>query len=103
MFKREKYEIIIVDTSGRHRQEAALFDEMQAKSLVSKLLGFGDISGLMKEMKAIQDQPGGIKREEMIENLKKGKLTLRDMQRQFESVSKMGPMSKMMGMIPGIP
>ena len=183
MFKREKYEIIIVDTSGRHRQEAALFDEMQeislavkphntvfvmdatqgqavydqalgfqnavdvgsvivtkldghakgggalsavsatqspiiflgsgehfddfdpfvAKSFVSKLLGFGDISGLMKEMKAIQDQPGGIKREEMIEKLKKGKLTLRDMQRQFESVSKMGPMSKMMGMIPGIP
>jgi signal recognition particle subunit SRP54 len=28
LFKKEKYEIIIVDTSGRHRQEAALFDEM---------------------------------------------------------------------------
>ena len=28
-FSKEKYEVIIVDTSGRHRQEAALFEEMQ--------------------------------------------------------------------------
>ena len=28
-FRKEKYEVIIVDTSGRHRQEAALFEEMQ--------------------------------------------------------------------------
>lgn len=28
-FKKEKYEVIIVDTSGRHRQEEALFEEMQ--------------------------------------------------------------------------
>ena len=27
-FKKEGYEIIIVDTSGRHKQEAALFEEM---------------------------------------------------------------------------
>eukprot|EP00758_Cryptobia_borreli_P009937 Tbor_TRINITY_DN5524_c5_g1::TRINITY_DN5524_c5_g1_i1::g.13516::m.13516/K03106/SRP54, ffh; signal recognition particle subunit SRP54 len=27
--KREKYDLIIVDTSGRHKQEAALFDEME--------------------------------------------------------------------------
>ena len=27
-FRQNKYEIIIVDTSGRHRQESALFDEM---------------------------------------------------------------------------
>ena len=28
-FRREKYELIIVDTSGRHRQEADLFAEME--------------------------------------------------------------------------
>jgi signal recognition particle subunit SRP54 len=27
-FKKENYEIIIVDTSGRHKQESELFDEM---------------------------------------------------------------------------
>ena len=29
MFKKEGQEVIIVDTSGRHRQESALFEEMQ--------------------------------------------------------------------------
>ena len=28
-FKKDKYELIVVDTSGRHRQEADLFTEMQ--------------------------------------------------------------------------
>lgn len=28
MFKKEGYEIIIVDTSGRHKQEESLFEEM---------------------------------------------------------------------------
>jgi signal recognition particle subunit SRP54 len=28
-FREHKYEIIIVDTSGRHKQETALFDEMK--------------------------------------------------------------------------
>lgn len=28
-FKKENFEVIIVDTSGRHRQETALFEEMQ--------------------------------------------------------------------------
>merc|ERR1712178_64546 len=28
-FRSEKYDIIIVDTSGRHKQETALFEEMQ--------------------------------------------------------------------------
>lgn len=33
-FREEKYELIIVDTSGRHKQEAALFEEMQQVSRV---------------------------------------------------------------------
>ncbi|KAL0251326.1 hypothetical protein GEMRC1_000539 [Eukaryota sp. GEM-RC1] len=31
-FKKEKFDIIIVDTSGRHKQEVALFDEMEQVS-----------------------------------------------------------------------
>eukprot|EP01050_Picozoa_sp_SAG11_P001341 SAG11_NODE_57_length_19200_cov_18.288417_9_plen_62_part_00 len=29
MFKKDKYDLIVVDTSGRHKQEASLFEEMQ--------------------------------------------------------------------------
>ena len=179
-FITDGYEVIIVDTSGRHRQEEALFEEMQeisaavqpnntifvmdatqgqavydqalafhsavnvgsvivtkldghakgggalsavaatgspiiflgsgerfedldsfnAKSFVSKLLGFGDVRGLMEEMKSIQD---GQNQEEMMENMSKGIFTLRDMYKQFQSVMKMGSLDKVMGMIPGMP
>ena len=38
MFKKEGYEIIIVDTSGRHKQEESLFEEMlQVANAVVKL------------------------------------------------------------------
>jgi signal recognition particle subunit SRP54 len=181
-FKSDGYEVIIVDTSGRHRQESALFDEMQeisdavnpdntvfvmdatqgqavydqalafhaavnvgsvivtkldghakgggaisavaatgspiiflgsgerfedldpfnAKSFVSKLLGFGDVRGLMEEMKSITDG-STTNQEEMMEKMSRGVFTLRDMYNQFQSVMKLGPLDRVMGMIPGMP
>lgn len=39
MFKKEGYEIIIVDTSGRHKQEESLFEEMlQVANAVVKFI-----------------------------------------------------------------
>ncbi len=43
-FRAEKYEIIIVDTSGRHKQEAALFEEMQQ---VAKVVAPDDVVFVM--------------------------------------------------------
>lgn len=39
MFKKEGFEIIIVDTSGRHKQEESLFEEMLqvSNAIVSSL------------------------------------------------------------------
>ena len=34
LFKKEKMEVIIVDTSGRHKQESALFEEMKSVDYV---------------------------------------------------------------------
>ena len=39
----------------------------------------------------------------MMEKFSKGEFTLRDMYEQFENVMKLGPLSKVMAMIPGIP
>ena len=39
--------------------------------------------------------------EALIEKLKHGHFTLRDMYEQFQNVRKMGPMSQIMGMLPG--
>mmetsp|Transcript_6424 Transcript_6424/g.8715 ORF Transcript_6424/g.8715 Transcript_6424/m.8715 type:complete len:520 (-) Transcript_6424:244-1803(-) len=179
-FRDENYEVIIVDTSGRHKQEAALFEEMQeiheavspdnvvfvmdatqgqaiqdqalgfkqavdvgsciitkldghakgggalsavaatnspiiflgegehfddlepfnARSFVSKLLGFGDFSGLMQQL---TESVGSDRKSEMMEHFAKGVFTLRDMYEQFQNVMKLGPLHKVMSMLPGIP
>ncbi|OEH79156.1 signal recognition particle 54 kda [Cyclospora cayetanensis] len=178
-FKEERYDLIVVDTSGRHRQEAALFEEMQqvadavnpdeivfvvdshigqacydqaaafsasvsvgsviitkldghakgggalsavaatgapiiflgsgehfddfeafdANSFVSRLLGFGDVGGLVNSLKEVISTE---KQQELMERIAKGKFTLQDMYDQFQNVLKMGPLSKVMSMIPGL-
>ena len=70
------------------------FDDLQpfeAKAFISKMLGRGDIKGLVTEFKEkgiLDDQ------EEMMERLSKGHFTLRDMYEQFSSIMKLGPISK---------
>lgn len=179
-FVKDGYEVVIVDTSGRHRQESALFEEMQeisavirpdntvlvmdatqgqavhdqalafhhavsvgsiivtkldghakgggalaavaatqspiiflgngehfddfdpfhAQSFVSKILGYGDMRGLMEHMKQVQ---GNNNQEQLMEKFSKGQFTLRDMYSQFQNILKLGPMNKMMSMMPGVP
>mmetsp|Transcript_2151 Transcript_2151/g.2466 ORF Transcript_2151/g.2466 Transcript_2151/m.2466 type:complete len:515 (+) Transcript_2151:132-1676(+) len=179
-FRNEGYEIILVDTSGRHKQEVELFEEMEqvmevaepdevifvmdstagqgvfdqaaafkesvpvgsvvvtkldgnakgggalsavaatnspitfigtgehfdefehfdARSFVSRLLGMGDLKGLIETFKEKTDLFE--KAPEMMERLQKGVFTLRDMKEQFASVMKMGNMSQLMSMIPGM-
>jgi signal recognition particle subunit SRP54 len=179
LFRKEHFDIIIVDTSGRHKQEKALFDEMHevydavkphevifvldatigqaaamqaaafkehvpvgsviitkldghargggalsavaqtgcpitfigtgehmhelqpfdTQSFVRRLLGLGDISGLVETIKesGIAQQP------ELMERLQQGVFTLRDMRDQLMNLMKAGPLSNLMSMLPGIP
>ncbi|GBB94878.1 hypothetical protein RclHR1_02430019 [Rhizophagus clarus] len=177
-FKKEGFEIIIVDTSGRHKQESELFEEMkqistvvnpnntifvmdgtigqaaelQAKAFheaaeigsiiitkmdghakgggaisavaathspiifigtgehihdlerfesrrfIQKMLGMGDISGLMETVQDLKlDQ-----NKTLMKNLEQGIFTIRDMYEQFQNISQLGPLSKMMQMMPGM-
>lgn len=177
MFKKEGYEIIIVDTSGRHKQEESLFEEMlqvsnavqpdniifvmdatigqacesqakafkervnvgsiiitkldghakgggalsavaatqspcifigtgehiddlepfKTKPFISKLLGMGDIEGLIDKVNELNLDDN----EDLLEKIKHGQFTLRDMYEQFQNVMKLGPFSQVLGMIPG--
>ncbi|EER18354.1 signal recognition particle 54 kDa protein 2 [Perkinsus marinus ATCC 50983] len=179
LFKMDKYDIIIVDTSGRHRQEAALFDEMtqvakavnpdeivfvmdshigqacfeqakafkdtvsvgsvvvtkldghakgggalsavaatdspiifigtgehfdefepfDAQSFVQRLLGLGDIKGLMS---TIGEAMPLDKQGDLMARMQSGQFSLRDLREQFGTVMRMGPLSKVMSMIPGM-
>ncbi|KAK9432750.1 SRP54-type protein [Lipomyces doorenjongii] len=176
-FKSEKFDIIIVDTSGRHRQEQELFAEMvqisqavkpdqtimvldasigqaaesQSKAFkessdfgaiiltkmdghakgggaisavaatrtpivfvgtgehihdlepftptqfISKLLGMGDIRGLVDHVKHMN-----LDQKETMKHIEQGIFTIRDLRDQMSNIMKMGPLSKMAGMIPGM-
>jgi signal recognition particle subunit SRP54 len=178
-FKKQNYELIIVDTSGRHKQEEALFDEMKQvaavtspddiifvmdshigqachdqalafksavdigsviitkldghakgggalsavaatespiifigtgehfeefeqfnpESFIKRLLGLGDIKGLFEKVKEVVSKES---QKKLQENLEKGVFTLRDMRDQYTSVMKMGPLDKVVNMIPGM-
>ncbi|MCL4127032.1 UNVERIFIED_CONTAM: hypothetical protein GTU68_061856 [Idotea baltica] len=57
----------------------------------------GDIEGLIEKVNDLKLEDN----EALIEKLKHGHFTLRDMYEQFQNVRKMGPMSQIMGMLPG--
>ncbi|KAH8916798.1 SRP54-domain-containing protein [Atractiella rhizophila] len=178
-FRAEKFDVIILDTSGRHQQEAELFEEMklikaavgpemtilvldgaigqaaesQSKAFkeaagfgaiivtkmdghakgggaisavaathtpimftgtgehlsdlerfvpgpfISKLLGMGDLQGLME---SARDNFSDKQKETMKKVMEKGEFSLRDMREQMMTVMNMGPVSKIASMIPGM-
>ncbi|SCW01309.1 LAFE_0D09736g1_1 [Lachancea fermentati] len=178
-FKKEKFEVIIVDTSGRHHQEEDLFQEMveisqvvkpnqtimvldasigqaaeqqskafkdsadfgaiiltkmdghakgggaisavaatktpvifigtgehvhdfekfSPKSFVSKLLGIGDIESLLEQFQTVSNNEDT---KATMENIQQGKFTLLDFQKQMQTIMKMGPLSNIANMIPGM-
>ncbi|AAS50406.2 AAR041Wp [Eremothecium gossypii ATCC 10895] len=178
-FKKERFEIIIVDTSGRHHQEDALFQEMveiaqevkpnqtimvldasigqaaeqqsrafkeaadfgaiiltkmdghakgggaisavaatktpvifigtgehvhdfekfSPKSFVSKLLGIGDIESLLEQFQTVSNKEDT---KATMENIQQGRFTLLDFQKQMQTIMKMGPLSNLASMIPGM-
>lgn len=184
-FKAERFDIIIVDTSGRHRQESELFKEMveisdavspdltimvldgaigqaaesQSRAFkeaagfgaiivtkmdghakgggaisavaatktpimfigtgehlydlerfspgpfISKMLGMGDLTGLMEHVQEMQSADGvdaKDKREQMMKKMEQGIFTIRDMRDQLTNIMSMGPLSKIASMIPGM-
>ncbi len=70
------------------------------KRFVSRLLGMGDIQGLLEKFEELQKE-SEIKEEDM-EKFLKGKFNLKDMYAQLESMSKMGPLKQILQMIPGL-
>ncbi len=66
-------------------------------SFVGKLLGMGDLEGLLRRVKEVERDVS----REKLKSLSKGKFTLRDLYEQMESMRRMGPLKKIWSMIPG--
>ena len=79
-----------------------LFEDLEpfnARSFVSRLLGMGDVRGLVEEIK---DSGLMNMKEDTIKRLQQGEFTLRDFGEQLNTIMNMGPLDKIMSMIPGI-
>ena len=57
----------------------------------------GDVEGLISGFEEVNKGNN----EELINKMKHGEFTLRDMYEQIQNIMKMGPVGKIMGMIPG--
>lgn len=85
--------IIFIGT-GEHIDDLESF---KTKPFISKLLGMGDIEGLIDKVNELELD----KNDELISKLKQGQFSIRDMYEQFQNIMKMGPFSQIMSMIPG--
>ncbi len=74
------------------------FEEFDPKRFVGRLLGMGDLEALLEKAKdAISEEEAT----DLSKKLLKGEFTLVDLYSQMEAMSKMGPLGKVMEMIPG--
>ncbi|CAD5125242.1 DgyrCDS13484 [Dimorphilus gyrociliatus] len=88
-----KSPVIFIGT-GEHIED---FETFKVQPFVSKLLGMGDLEGLIDKVNELKLEDN----EDLIKKLRHGQFTLRDMYEQFQNIMKMGPFNQIIGMIPG--
>lgn len=74
-------------------------EEFRPEGMAQRILGMGDIVGLVNEAMEKFDQEQTAR---LAEKMQKGQFTLDDFMAQMRQVKKLGPMGKIMGMIPGM-
>jgi signal recognition particle subunit SRP54 len=90
-----KSPVISIGT-GEHFDD---YERFEAQGFVSRLLGMGDLGGLITTMKE-----AGLDKQapELLKKMTSGIFTLRDMYSQFQNIMNMGSLSNVMSMIPGL-
>lgn len=74
------------------------FEEFRPKGIADRILGMGDIIGLMKQAEQMYEEEEALRlQKKMMEN----QFTLQDFLEQLQKIKGMGPISKVMGMLPG--
>jgi len=75
------------------------FEPFDAARMVSRILGMGDVLGLIERAEEAVDRD---KADEMLRKLRKSEFTLEDYREQLAQVRKMGPLDQVLAMIPGL-
>ncbi len=74
-------------------------EEYNPKSFVARLLGLGDLEGLLKRVERLARQEDEA---ELLKRLSKGRITLIDVINQLEQIESMGGLYKVLSYLPGI-
>ena len=88
--------IIFIGT-GEHLEDLETFNP---ERFVSRLLGMGDLHTLLERMRESIDEK---KAEETARKIMSGHFTLREMYEQMEMLADVGPLKRIMSMLPGFP
>ncbi len=73
-------------------------EPFRPKRFVARILGLGDLESLLERVRSLEDAQ---KLEEVTEDMLKGKVTMRTLYRQLKAMRKMGPLGKILQMLPG--
>ncbi len=76
------------------------FEQFHPDRMADRILGMGDVLTLIEKAEATLDRQQA---EQTMARLQQGQFTLEDFLEQMQQVKKMGPLSGLMGMIPGLP
>jgi signal recognition particle subunit SRP54 len=74
-------------------------EEFRPEGLASRILGMGDIVGLVKDFEEVVDEKQA---EEDAERILKGQFTLDDLITQLKTIQKMGPIKEIFSRMPGM-
>jgi signal recognition particle subunit SRP54 len=75
------------------------FQRFHPDRMAQRILGMGDVLSLIEHAKDKLDEKDA---EAMAKRMAKNQFTLEDMRKQFQQVQKLGSMSKILGMLPGL-
>jgi signal recognition particle subunit SRP54 len=81
-------------------EKLADFDLFHPDRLAGRILGMGDVLTLIEKAEEVYDQKEA---EEAAARLFEGQFTLEDFLEQMQQIRKMGPLSNLMSMMPGVP
>ena len=81
-------------------EKLADFDQFHPDRMADRILGMGDVLTLIEKAEATLDREQA---EQTMTRLQQGQFTLDDFLEQMQQVKKMGPLSGLIGMIPGLP
>jgi signal recognition particle subunit SRP54 len=81
-------------------EKLADFEQFHPDRMADRILGMGDVLTLIEKAEANLDREQA---EQTMARLQEGQFTLEDFLDQMQQVKKMGPLSGLVGMIPGLP